>query len=123
MKFSEAFPDLAPRSDLPPGGSPGGDRTYETWLVKFVATANLSWLDLHFPIVPDRDLLTVYQLSNHLYKWLIGWSFPDGTGPNYSHRLRFVAVQWLLRPGEVEAEAKRYVAELIGRHARHPDES
>lgn len=101
------------RSDLPPGGDPRCDLAYETWLKSFVAIANLHWCDRFWHALPEREILKTYQLTGHLYKWLIGCEFPPGHGPNYLHRLRFVAIQFRLRPQEIRREAERYLAGLV----------
>lgn len=121
MKTADVYPDLARtnpngtplRSALPPGGSPEIDAAYEKWLQDFVLTANQRWCDRYWPDVPRSEILKTYQLSHHLYSWLIGAKFPEGHGPNYMHRLRFVAVQFKLRPDEIRHEASRYLVELI----------
>jgi hypothetical protein len=110
---SEPETGFPARSALPPGGSPAIDLAYEKWLQDFVATANLRWCDKHWPDVPDREILKTYQLTGHLYKNLIGCEFPPGHGPNYLHRLRFVAVQFKLRPEDIHREANRYLVELV----------
>lgn len=124
MKVSEIL-DVRPediRSDLPPGGSPAVDRAYSEWVAGF--------LDVVHPRVLDRltgphgEILATatqveravnsFSITQHVFKWLIGWKFPDGTGPNYQHRLRFVSVQFKLRPGAIEAEAEAYIDRVTG---------
>jgi hypothetical protein len=121
MKTADVYPDLVrhvsgnipARSALPPGGNPVSDAAYTRWLQCFVDAANLRWCDKHFPSIPDRDIVNTFQLTGHLYHWLIGCKFPPGHGPNYLHRLRFVAVQFKFRPEEIRTESHRYLAELI----------
>lgn len=121
MKTADVYPELVKfhpygvpaHSALPPGGDPACDYAYEAWLQQFVEIANLSWCDRFWPDVPPSEVLKTYQLTHHLYHWLIGCKFPENHGPNYQHRLRFVAVQFKLRPDELRREAMRYLVELI----------
>lgn len=106
-------PDRPARSQLPPGGDPRCDLVYETWLKSFVALANRDWCDRFWPSLPDHEILTTYQLTGHLHKWLLGCVYPPGHGPTYLHRLRFVAIQFRLRPQEIQREAQCYLAGLI----------
>ncbi len=101
------------KSDLPPGGNPRDDAAYLDWANYFCARVNARWLDVHSgwgrELPRKGELVNRWQLTEHLYKTLIGWKFPDGTGPSRAHRIRFVAVQYKLRPMEVRSEARRYV--------------
>jgi hypothetical protein len=118
MKVSTVFPDLTPadiRSALPPGGSPAADQEYLSWVAGFieeVAPAVLDRLtdDATGEVLgrPDR-VINTFKLTQHLFKWILGWEFPSGTGPSFSHRLRFVSVQFKLRGPALMAEADAYV--------------
>jgi hypothetical protein len=118
MRINEIYPDLTDPSLLPPGGSPLWDRTYERWVVEFIAEVSPEVLDrltgpdgeVHGQ--PDR-VINPFKLTHHLFKWVIGWAFPSGTGPNFSHRLRFLSIQFHYRRAEFEAEAQRYVEQQI----------
>jgi hypothetical protein len=101
------------RSAMPPSGEPWDDRRFDSWADDFVRTWNVRILDgLPSDKWPAREPLTYFRLTGHLYKFLVGWQFPDGTGPNYSHRKRFVAIQYKLRPAEVVAEAESYARSI-----------
>lgn len=105
-----------PRSILPPGGDPRGDAEWLDWCRAVCADANRRWLDEHSGwgrALPKRDIVNMWQLSNHFYKHWLGWEFPSGVGPNRNHRVRFNAIQFRLRRSEAEAEAARYVAERM----------
>lgn len=100
------------RSVLPPGGGPRDDEALLGWASAFADRINARWLDLHYPGLPDRELIASWQVIYHLHKHLIGWAWPDGTGPNRAHRIRFVAIQFRLRRAELVDEARRYAREL-----------
>jgi hypothetical protein len=112
-----SLPDLTQASTLPPGGDPAGDAAFLDWARAFCNEANRRWLDRRTGWGRDlpakfRELVNPWRLQNHLFKWIVGWEFPSGTGPNQRHRTRFVAIQFVLRREVIEAEAARYVAEL-----------
>lgn len=117
MKLAAAFPDLEQRSTLPPGGDPRIDKAYSDWLRDFLDVAGPAVLDrLTGPdgeIAPGaskvRQRINSFSVTGHLFKWTLGWEFPSGTGPNFSHRLRFVAVQFHLRRPALVAEAEAYI--------------
>lgn len=112
------LPAPEPEDELPPGGDETTDARYMAWLDPFVADANLRHLDVCFPARPKKYLFNVFRITGHLFKWLVGWEFPEGTGPTYKHRQRFVAIQYFLRPNQIEDEAKRYVAGIIEAEAK-----
>lgn len=108
-------PLIADRPGMPPGGSPATDDEYEAWLRDFVDEVNERWIERclrRYHLLPHRDLLRCWQLSNHLLKWSLGLAWPSGEGPNFSHRLRLVSVQFSLRREALITEASRYVARL-----------
>lgn len=98
------------RSMLPPGGSPMTDQDFMAWLERTCERANRRYLD-SFPhgTLPDRELASPWQLLNHLYKWVIGWPFPSGTGPTRAHRIRFLGSYYSVRPTLFRVEAARYL--------------
>lgn len=101
---------------MPPGGSPATDTAYERWLFDVVDRANLDYGDRHYwrhHRLPESDPVRSWQVTNHLLKWALGMSWPDGSGPNNNHRIRLVSVQFSLRREAIEAEALRYIAELV----------
>jgi hypothetical protein len=106
------------RSDLPPGGSPADDAAYLDWARNVTDAAVRAWMDSRsgwgreLPRV-GRNPVNMWQLSTHLFKWLIGWNFPSGEGPTNNHRVRMLAVQLKYRRLEMELEAARYLAEKI----------
>jgi hypothetical protein len=100
------------RSELPPGGGPAQDKAFLAWLNETCETANREHLDACFRDLPDAELVTTWQLTGHLYKWLIGCTFPEGHGPTWNHRIRFVAVQFDLRRTAIEAETHTYLRGL-----------
>lgn len=118
MKISQIY-DLHQKSKLPPGGSPATDDAFMAWARDLCERRNAEWLDRFEPHeLPKRDLIVVWQLVNHLFKWAIGWPFPSGEGPNQNHRLRFLSSYFRVRPGLFQAEAHRYIDELEAGNAR-----
>lgn len=125
MKLSEAYPELAQSSSLPPGGRPSWDLEYEWWLQEFLDEWSPRVLDQltdesgDIPRGADR-IVNKFSISGHLFKWILGWEFPSGTGPTFNHRLRFLSVQFRYRRAELVAEAERYAAEKVALfHAKH----
>lgn len=103
------------KSILPPGGNPLIDRDFMAWIDRTCERANQRWLDsFRNGVFPDHDLIPTWQLINHLYKWVIGWPFPDGEGPSRAHRIRFLASYYSVRPTMFRVEAARYIDELAG---------
>jgi hypothetical protein len=110
------------KSTLPPGGTGWDDSKFYEWACVFAREHNARMLDRLPPgRWPRSDPFTHYRLVGHLYKFLIGWEFPSGTGPTYSHRLRFCATQFALRRDLIVAEALRYAdevrEEILDKHA------
>lgn len=106
-------PFAVDRPGMPSGGCPAWDREYEGWLRDFMVDQETRYLDRCWPMIPDRIPFRIYQITNHLFKWCLGRAFPSGEGPNFMHKLRYVAIQFHYRRDEIVAEAERYVAELI----------
>ena len=105
----------------PGGGSPLWDSDYRKWLDEFVGRINRRYVDKHCrpgKALPDAELLTVFQLTNHLFKWIVGdrintairhAQFEDATqGLRYTDRERFVSTQFHHRMIELVAEAEAY---------------
>jgi hypothetical protein len=109
---------LLPSSSLPLGGCPEWDELYDAWLDRRVAAANERWLDSWYPHLPPKELITPFQLSNHLHWRIIGVRFPPKTGPTYNHRRRLCATFFHFDPASFEKEAKSYIDDLIAKEAR-----
>ena len=101
-------------STLPAGGKPDDDRAFLRWIDRTVPLLNAAALDrLHrHGVEPTADVLRPYQAMNHLYKHFQGIIFPSGVGPTYSHKIRYLAIQYRLRPAEISAELDRYARQL-----------
>jgi hypothetical protein len=100
------------RSELPPGGSPAGDKAFLSDIERITTEEHEHWCEGGFPhTLPDCRDVPWWQVMSHLHKWCIGWSWPDGEGPSRAHRIRFVAIQWAMRPQDMETEARRYIRE------------
>lgn len=111
MRVGEIY---GPVSVLPPGGSPALDAMFTAWLDPFAAEANAAILDCYPPDrPPSRDPLPVWRLVNHLLKTFHDSARIDWTSLNHRHRIRALAVRYADRPGPIEAEARRYVAQLM----------
>ena len=118
MKIGDAY-DLGPQSTLPPGGSPATDDRFMAWARGLCERRNAEWLDRFEPhAMPRDDLISAWQLVNHLFKFVIGWPFPSGEGPNRAHRIRFLSSYFGVRPVLFEAEAHRYIDDLESEAAR-----
>jgi hypothetical protein len=100
---------------LPEGGSPDGDRAFLSWIDRYAESANARALDTLQArgVTPRADVIRSWQLMGHLFKALTGLTFPPGQGPNWSHRVRFLAVQFRLRPEALTREVADYVARLV----------
>jgi hypothetical protein len=100
---------------LPEGGTPDGDRAFLLWIDRYAESANARALDTlqGRGITPKADPIRSWQLMNHLYKFMTGLSFPAGQGPNHSHKVRLLAIQFRLRPEALTREVAAYVARLI----------
>jgi hypothetical protein len=107
---------IPPGSVMPPGGHPRDDAALWEWAGAYATSVNTRWLDLHTGRpgieLPGRELMTSWQLIFHLYRVLVGWDWPDGTGPSRAHRIRFVAIQLRLRRDEVVGLARQYARDL-----------
>jgi hypothetical protein len=111
---AEAAPSPGQRSMLPLGGCRQWDDEYERWRDRFVDAANQTWLDSHRRgELPAKELLRTYGLTGHLAKILIGWEFAEGTGPTWSHKLRYVANEFHYRRPELVQAAEDYVSDLM----------
>jgi len=100
------------RSCLPPGGSPAIDRAFGDRLTLICDQANDVWIARVMPgEMPTAGYAEPWRVMRHLYRWLIGWDWPESLGPVHSHRIRFVAVQWYWRAAELEEEIDRFIHE------------
>lgn len=112
-------PTMAPevdRSALPPGGSPATDKAFLTWLSRHLTKARTAWLDQHAPDYPPRELVEDREVLDHLFRWLIGLPPTREGWITWNHKVRFVAVQWSLRPDQIEAATDHY---LDGKRHEH----
>jgi hypothetical protein len=109
---------LSQKSMMPPGGHPDDDAALLEWAASYAQQVNTRWLDRSYPDLPDRELVASWQVVFHLYKHLVGWEWPDGTGPSRAHRIRFVAIQFRLRRSELVSEASNYVRHLYDEATR-----
>lgn len=106
------IPTMAPESDrsaLPPGGSPPGDKAFLSWLGTKLTEARSKWLDHHAPNYPPHELVENHEVINHLFRWLVGLPPSREGWITWNHKVRFVAIQWSLRPKQIEAETDRYL--------------
>lgn len=110
LSLQQTIPE---KSVMPPGGGPAEDAALLDWAAEYASAVNTRWLDLHFPgDLPSRELMPSWQLIYHLYKVLVGWEWPGGTGPSRAHRIRFVAIQFRHRRGEITNLARTYARDL-----------
>jgi hypothetical protein len=102
-------------SGMPAGGRPDDDRKFLAFIDIYAATANARALDTlaRRGETPKDDPVRSWALMGHLYKHLSGLVFPAGMGPTWSHRVRYLAIQYRLRPAEVLAELDAYTATLL----------
>jgi len=109
---------IAGESALPPGGSPAGDAAYLWWAKTSCERANAYWIDLWADrntgeLPPEiGDIINVWQLTNHLFKYTFGGALPAGRWPNFRHKIRAVAVQYHLRKDEFGREFRVYCRRL-----------
>lgn len=121
MKVSSVYGGC---SVLPSGGGPATDAMFLDWAEPFAAEANARILDRYPPHdLPRHDPLPIWRLINHLLKTFHGpGSRIDWKHFNHRHRIRALAVLYADRRAPIEAEAARYVGELMAEAGARQDD-
>jgi hypothetical protein len=105
-------------SVLTMGGSPATDAEFMAWAREVAEEGNARILDAYPPgRLPDRDPMPIWRLINHLIKEFEASCPVDPSALNNNHRIRFLSVRFLDRPGPFRDAAESYVQQTIAEAA------
>lgn len=104
------------KSQLPPGGSPSLDETYETWATKFTLDEHDRWTDACFILhLFPTQLFERYELDRHLYEVLGPGMLFEEFHLTHHHRQRWLGIYLHEHKAEMVKAAQAFSAKRRGR--------